>query len=65
MPQGLHVGNTIVDIEQAFGYLPEKLEGNGLPFTDLYRYEDTDASLVFYTDQEGTIIEIHLIENLF
>ena len=64
-PQGLHVGNTVADIEQAFGCLPEKLAGNGLPFTDIYRYEGTDASLVFYTNPEGTITEIHLMENLF
>ena len=64
-PQGLHVGNTVADIERVFGCLPEKLEGNGLPFTDIYRYEGTDASLVFYTNTEGTITEIHLMENLF
>ena len=64
-PQGLHVGNTVADIERTFGHLPEKSEGNGLPFTDVYRYEGADASLVFYTDQEGTITEIHLVENLF
>ena len=34
-------------------------------FTDVYRYEDSASSLAFYTDQEGTITEIHLIENLF
>lgn len=33
--------------------------------TEAYRYEGTDTSLVFYTDQEGTITEIHLMENLF
>ena len=33
--------------------------------TEAYRYEGTDTSLVFYTDQESTITEIHLMENLF
>ena len=64
-PQWLHVGNTVANIEQAFGYLPGKLEGSGLPFTDVYCYEGANSSLVFYTDQEGMITEIHLIENLF
>ena len=36
-----------------------------MPFTDVYRYEGADASLVFYTNQAGTITEIHLMENLF
>lgn len=51
----MHIGNTVADIERAFSYLPEGLEGNSGEPDYAYSYEESDSSLIFYTHEDGTI----------